>query len=240
MASVRGLAVDYQAGQRVQRHVHDVAQLVYARSGVLRTTTPDGVLVLPPQRALLVPAGVPHEHYAPVAAAMRTLYLSYSLLRSAGCQLLTVNGLARELIRTLATGRYDAKQADPYLAVLKDQLQGAPRLALVLPVSDEPVIAQITAGLLANPADPASPEEWGRRIGASGRTVARRFRACTGLTFDQWRRRARILRGMELRAQGVTLDACAHAAGYATASAFAHAFKAVTGLTSSASLNLPD
>jgi AraC-like DNA-binding protein/quercetin dioxygenase-like cupin family protein len=238
LVAITALVVEYRAAQHVEPHVHGVAQLVYACSGVLRTTTVDEVFVLSPQRALLVPAGVTHRHDVSVAASMRTLYLPAWVEAHNRCQLLAVNRLAGELIPVLAARRYDEQKTDSYLAVLRDQLRDAPRLALGLPISRDPVVARITDSLIADPADPAGPSQWGHRVGVSGRTIARRFRTHTGLTFDQWRRRARILRAMELRAQGNTLDACAHAVGYATASAFANAFKAVTGLTPSAILQI--
>lgn len=239
-AAVTALAIDYEAGQHVAPHVHNVAQLVYASSGVLRTTTTDEVFVLPPQRALLVPAGVPHRHDIAIASSMRTLYLPGWNAPDARCRLLAVSRLAAELIKAVVARRYDDELSDAYLAVLQDQLRDAPRLALSLPVSDDPIVAQVVAGVLADPGAAAGPTEWGRRIGASGRTITRRFRAATGLSFDQWRRRARVLRAMELRAQGQTLDACAHAVGYASASAFANAFKTVTGLTTSSIVDVPD
>lgn len=53
--------------------------------------------------------------------------------------------------------------------------------------------AQVATALLADPADGRTVAEWGRNVGASGRTLARAFLAGTGMPFGQWRRLVRPL-----------------------------------------------
>jgi subtilisin family serine protease len=91
----------YPAGETVPAHSHATVQLVYAVSGVLRTTTPNGAWVLPPSRALLVPAGQQHGHRAPVEAQMHTLHLD-GFPAGERPRLLAITPLARELISALA------------------------------------------------------------------------------------------------------------------------------------------
>src|SRR6201996_5113772 len=57
-------------------HYHDVQQIVYPSSGVLAISAADATWVVPPQRAVWIPAGVPHAHQAHGPVQMRTLAIS--------------------------------------------------------------------------------------------------------------------------------------------------------------------
>ena len=48
-------------GTRFDWHTHEDHQLAWAASGVLTVLTADATWVLPPTRALWIPAGLPHE-----------------------------------------------------------------------------------------------------------------------------------------------------------------------------------
>jgi quercetin dioxygenase-like cupin family protein len=49
------------AGTRFDWHTHEDHQLAWAASGVLTVLTSAATWVLPPTRALWIPAGLPHE-----------------------------------------------------------------------------------------------------------------------------------------------------------------------------------
>ena len=63
------------AGTRFDWHTHVDHQLAWAASGVLTVITEDATWVLPPTRALWIPAGLPHKTGAEGRATMRTLYI---------------------------------------------------------------------------------------------------------------------------------------------------------------------
>src|ERR1700743_1702752 len=65
-------------------HYHDVQQLFYPSSGVLSISAAAGTWVVPPQRAVWIPAGVPHAHQAHGPVQMRTLAISSSSAAGAG------------------------------------------------------------------------------------------------------------------------------------------------------------
>ena len=92
----------------------------------------------------------------------------------------------------------------------------------------------VAAALLANPADGRTLAEWGRNVGASGRTLARAFLAGTGMPFGQWRRLARLQAALPQLAAGQAVGMVARHVGYETPSAFVAAFRRETGLTPAA------
>ncbi|MBK8096184.1 MAG: AraC family transcriptional regulator [Planctomycetes bacterium] len=68
-------------------------------------------------------------------------------------------------------------------------------------------------------------------IGISSRTLERRFRGETGMSFGAWRRHARMQFALRGLAEGQPIDAVARATGYDSASAFIAAFATVFGIS---------
>ena len=66
---------DYPDAGSTGWHDHGRAQLIYATAGVMRVATEAAGYVLPPGRALLVPAGLPHEVRIEGRLTMRALFL---------------------------------------------------------------------------------------------------------------------------------------------------------------------
>ncbi len=63
------------AGLVFDWHTHDDHQVAWAASGVLTVRTADATWVLPPTRALWIPAGLPHETLSSGPVAMTTIDL---------------------------------------------------------------------------------------------------------------------------------------------------------------------
>src|SRR5258706_11671898 len=76
---VAALADEYPPGHHDPRHQHARAQLLYASVGVVVVITDHASFVVPPQRAVWVPAGVPHEAYMRGHVSCRTLYVSETM-----------------------------------------------------------------------------------------------------------------------------------------------------------------
>src|SRR5579871_4114755 len=63
------------AGLVFDWHTHTEHQLAWAASGVLMVLAGDATWVLPPTRALWIPAGLRHETLSSGPATMRSLYI---------------------------------------------------------------------------------------------------------------------------------------------------------------------
>lgn len=70
------------AGHVFDWHTHPDHQLARAASGVLTVRTSGATWVLPPTRALWIPAGLRHETLSAGPATMRTLYNAAAYFRS--------------------------------------------------------------------------------------------------------------------------------------------------------------
>jgi AraC-like DNA-binding protein/quercetin dioxygenase-like cupin family protein len=228
-------------GARFDWHAHPAHQLVWAAAGVLTVGTEAATWVLPPTRALWIPAGVSHEVLAGDAATMTAAYV-----RPAACAVtwaapttVRASGLLRELIGYLAGDQLGAPQRQRAEELLADVLDPVPTAAIDLRLPGEARAAEVAAALLADPARPATLAQWGSQVGASERTLARAFLAGAGVPFGRWRARARLAAALPLLAAGEPVGNVARAVGYQTPSAFVAAFRRETGATPGTYLHPP-
>src|SRR3954468_12226018 len=75
------IANTYKKGFRIDTHMHREAQLVYAARGTMQVTTPKGRWLVPPDRAVWVPARLPHAIDVLADIEMRTLYFDLAWLK---------------------------------------------------------------------------------------------------------------------------------------------------------------
>src|ERR1700739_3696842 len=78
---VHMVANRYNKGVRLDLHMHREAQLVYAASGTMQVTTPKGRWLVPPDRAVWVPARLEHAIDVLADIEMRTLYFDTAWLK---------------------------------------------------------------------------------------------------------------------------------------------------------------
>src|SRR5881392_2577181 len=96
---VSTLTYDFPEDHEIPTHTHPEDQLVYASRGVMTVKSGEGMWVVPPQRAVWIPARTPHGVIISAPVSMRTLYLRRGLVRTlTGCRVVNVSPLLRELI----------------------------------------------------------------------------------------------------------------------------------------------
>jgi AraC-like DNA-binding protein len=233
---VTTLEYDYPPGYIVPRHFHETDQLVYAISGVMTVLTSEGTWVVPTQRAVWIPAKMPHSIRMSGAVSMRTLYFRrrYMDVLPRRCRVVNVTPLLRELVlhccQFPGLTRRDPKQAH-LIDTLSDQLQVASVVPLQLPNPSEPRAAAVATALSKDPGDARAIDEVCRAAGAGRRTIERTFRRETGMTLGRWRQQLRLLHATQLMAQGSQITRAALDAGYSTPSAFIFAFRKTLGTT---------
>jgi AraC-like DNA-binding protein len=218
------------------RHEHDWDQLTYAASGAMHLHTDSASWLVPPHRAVWLPAGIAHveELHAPVS--VRSLYLAPKLAKALPrrCCIVNISPLMRELIQHVSRlGALDRRQpAHAHLiSVLLDGLHDIADIPLQLPTPRDARAKRLADALRALPNDDASIEVLSQRAGASRRTMERLYLAETHMTVDEWRRRLRLLHGMQLLARGESVTNAAAEAGYGSTSAFIAVYRKTFGTT---------
>ncbi|MEI9985493.1 MAG: AraC family transcriptional regulator [Aliidongia sp.] len=76
-------------------------------------------------------------------------------------------------------------------------------------------------------------DEWADLVGASRRTLARRFQAETGMSFGAWRQQLRLIEALTRLAAGQPVTIVAQDLGYDSPSAFTAMFRRALGQTPS-------
>jgi AraC-like DNA-binding protein len=233
---IRCMSVSFPTGGKLNELVSGWDRLVYASRGHIRVTTPLGEWVVPPHRALWVPAGVKHRVEIKPGVSLRALYFRPPLSRRLPreCRVMNVSGLLRELILHVT----NRAGVDPYLAsdshavaLLLDQLRDIEVVPLQLPLPRDARALRAARLLTTGDGTRRSLEAVGRSAGASPRTLQRLFLAETGLTFEKWRQRARLARAVELLSEGRKVTSVAFEVGYDSPSAFVAMFRRELGAT---------
>lgn len=220
-------------GTRFEWHTHSDHQLAWSPEGVLIVLTDAGTYILPPTRALWIPAGTPHETRASGAAILQAAYL-----RPARCPItwadpspVVVTPLLAELISHLGSDDLASPQRSRAETLLFDLLTPIHTTTLDVDLPADPRAREVADALLADPADGRTLQAWGGQVGASSRTLARAFLAETGLSFGRWRTLIRLQAALPQLAAGAPVSVVADQVGYRTTSAFVAAFRAQTGAT---------
>jgi AraC-like DNA-binding protein len=199
--------------------------------------------MIPPGKAVIIPARCPHSIRMWGTVGMRSLYFSPTLeaptFRTSGCRVISVTPLLRELIlRVVELAALDSRvsSSNHLLDTLLDELAAAPVEPLLLPLPVDARALAVARQILDDPSQPDNLDDLARHHGASRRTIERLFRDQTGMSFGLWRQKARLLRSIQLLAEGRSVTDGALDSGYTSVSAFIAAFKRTFGFTPRASL----
>jgi AraC-like DNA-binding protein len=223
-------------------HWHDLHQIEYAVEGVVEVDTEEGRSLLPPHRAAWIPAGCFHQ--ATLHARVRTISVLFEpdLVPAPGdrVRVIEASPLLREMIlhavRWPITRRVTDERADDFFRTLAHLVGEAldQEAALSLPNSADPLVAAATAYTQQHLAD-VTLRDVCATVGASERTVRRRFAEEIGVSWRTYLTRARLLRAMALLAQpGRSVLDVSIVVGFDNASAFTRAFCRETGESPSA------
>ena len=238
-------ALNLPSGEDIAMHSHDWAQFTYAAEGVLTVVTPEGRYATPPAMAVWIPPHVPHDIHTHGPVKFRSLYIAEDRIGGLPDRtvVLEVDPLLRALVLEVLNLPSDWVDGGPHgrlIQVLLDRIGTAPESLLNLPLPKDPRLSAITDALITDPADRRGLEEVAEEICATARTLARRFKSETGLTFGEWRRRRVLLAALERLSQGEPVTAIALDLGYDSPSAFIAMFRKTLGSAPTKYIQGPD
>lgn len=224
---------DYPPGGLLPAHAHRRAQLLYGATGVMHVVTRDGNWVVPPQRAVWIPAGVTHQ-VRMLGVSTRSAYIEPGAARAdrTACEVVEVSALMRELLLEAVDlpPAYDPAGRDGALAaLLLHEVNRAPVLPLHIPLPRDRRLAPLCRAFIAAPDARLPPRQWADRLHVSERTFSRVFRQQTGLSFSEWRQRACVVLALARLAAGDPVTAIALDFGYQSPAAFSTMFRRVLG-----------
>jgi AraC-like DNA-binding protein len=236
LAEIASVSADLRDGYVIPEHSHPEDQLLFASEGVMTVRTKQGVWVVPPLRAVWIPAETPHSVAMSGPVSIRTLYFLPKLCGSLPrkCFVMNVSSLLKELILHACTFPKLHKRAPTerrIVEIIVDQLKAVESIPLRLPHPSDSRAKRVVETLFANPGDQRTLEKLCAESGASKRTVQRLFLEETKMTFSKWRQQLRLLHAMQRLASGEKVTAAALEAGYNSTSAFISMFRKQLGTT---------
>ncbi|MGE0621397.1 MAG: helix-turn-helix transcriptional regulator [Pseudomonadales bacterium] len=227
--AIRSMGIDYDRGHVLPFHDHPWAQVIYAEAGVMQVGTRAATWLVPPTRAIWVPADVEHSIRMRSRVGMRTLYVAPSSgAWPTDCRALELTPLLRELILHIV--RIDSMdptlvEHERLIGVLADLVTACDTVPLTLTLPEDHRARRLAERILDDPAMDGTLAELSRDAGASLRTLQRLFRTETGLSLESWRQRARMQQAVVALSEGTTVTEAALTAGYRSVSAFTGAFR---------------
>lgn len=216
-------------------HTHDYHQLLYAVAGTTHVETEHGRYLLPAGRAAWIPVGTRHRTLIADVDTASLYFAPGSVTDSQRrVRILTASPVMREMILHAMRWPLGVSEADAMASsffrtlglMCSECLES--ELLLSLPGARHPGIQKAMDHVVANPSR-ATLAGALQAAAMSERTFRRAFRRETGMTWLAWLGQARIMEAASRLSDGARITDVAADVGYSSLSAFAKAFKQLTG-----------
>lgn len=228
---------DLQASAVMAPHSHEWGQFTYAVHGVMRVEANHSNWIVPPQRAVWIPAGVVHSVTTLENTQLRPMrvYAGRAPFPGTQCKVLELSGLLRELLAALE--RHDRREQSPrehlLMEMILDEIARCAEHSVRVPLPSDKRLKALCDALIAEPGAELTLAGWAAQVGASERTLSRLFERELGMGFGHWRQQVRLAHAAPLIARGVPLSQVAAELGYASQSAFSAMFRKTFGCSPS-------
>ena len=237
---VLGIATCYDSPvahtPRAGLHSHSKGQLTFTRQGCTHIELCNQICIIPPYRAVWIPAHTLHKTVQHHNVEFRSIYLDMNEFPQlpAKIEVMSLSPLLKELVERIAFSDFETNwfQDRQYnlLQVFIDEICAAPRQPMLLPLPQDSRMKPLL-DILKQQALPPQLQKLSSRIGASERTICRIFSRETGMNYRSWRQQWRLMRSLELMSNRVSLSTISSTLEFNSDSAFVAFFKQYTGTT---------
>ena len=226
----------FEAHTEYALHCHPWGQLNRISLGLMELEVAGQRLMAPADYVVWIPAGMPHAAFVRQAMQYTSVYVGAEQaqgLPDTPC-LIAQSPLVRALLDDFCLRQVSAManagdrcQAD----LLLQRLAQSGHQASYLPDSPDRQLQPILQTIHGNPADPRTLTQWAQQVHSTERTLARRFQAELGMSFVQWRNRARFLQALVWLKDGWPVQDIATHLNYGSPSAFIAMFHKQVGVS---------
>lgn len=232
-------SVAFDDGHRETLHVHEgYAQLKWPTTGVASVRTLGGIFVAAPAQAVWIVPGERHGGMYTGQVLERSLYVHEKHTRGLpgrSCLIEVSPRLAATIVEQLAkrSGYHVPSRANDEAAldILRQEMADSGRRPLELPIPEGSLVQPVLETLLRSPSDARALADWAKTLGRAERTLRREFTRETGMSFSEWRKRARVLVALTRLCLGHEVSEIAAELGYESTSAFVYMFRATLGIS---------
>lgn len=240
--TVVGIGSDYTSAFELAEHQHRRGQLLYAASGVVTVSTPEGAWVAPPERGLWIPGGTPHAVRTVGAVQFRCVLIEPDAITDLGpgCQVIGITPLLRQLLVDSAEipPEYDEEGRDGLkMRLLVMEVNAAQPIPIAVPFPRHPALAARCHDFLKAPNIGETIDQWADDLAMDRRRFTRLFRRETGMSFMEWRQQACLSAALPRLAEGEAITTIALDLGYDSPAGFSAMFKRALGVAPSSYWN---
>lgn len=223
----------FPLGYVYPEHTHDRAQLSFSLSGVMSVLTDNASFILPPGRAIWVPAKTRHQVACRGAMHFQIVYIDPDIGEQPdACRVFDVSPLVRGLIHEMTTFdlNYDMNGREGRIVrFLLEEIERMPVLSVRAIMPRDARLKQVCDAIMAAPSDNSELSYWAGVAGMSRRSFTRHFKQETGMGLAAWRQQVRLMEAAARLSSGESVTHVALAVGYDSPSAFATAFQRAFG-----------
>ncbi|WP_018616768.1 AraC family transcriptional regulator [Segetibacter koreensis] len=227
--------------RRFPVHKHKKGQLTYVEGGIAYIHIRDKTYVIPGRHYVWIPKDV--EHFLQVrttATAVRTLYFftndDHTNTFYTRMGIYPVNDLLLQMIAY--TERWNGhivagNHGFQFLAAIKEILPEISKnpLPIALPTTQDERMRPIILHIENHLSEELTIEKLGKEFGLGERTLSRLFQSTLQLSFFQYLKLVRIVRGIAIMLQTTkSISEIAYETGYGSISAFSKAFYQLTNM----------
>lgn len=228
----------YPAGYVDPLHSHDRSQLHFALSGVCSVSTGTESFILPPNRAIWLPAHQQHATSCRSETRFQVLYIDPAFVEQPReCRVFEVSPLVRALIDEVThfPFLYDLEgREEAIVRLMLAEIARMPSLPVSVQMPTDHRLLRVCDAIMADPADPRDIDDWAKEAGMARRTFTRLFQQQTGMGLATWRRQIRFMEAAVRIASGEPITMVAFDVGYESPSAFTAMFHRTFGAPPSA------
>ncbi|PZU62545.1 MAG: AraC family transcriptional regulator [Rhizobium sp.] len=204
---VAAMARTYEQSVDFGWHSHRRGQLLQIIDGFMTARTPDTSFIIPCGYGLLITPEIPHAVHSHGRVSMQSVYIEPD------------PGIL-----------YDENGRGGHLAALiLEEIANAEEGPFALPMPSDKRLQRLCRDLSETPSLDLDIDRWADNLGMSRRTMTRKFRIQTGMSFAEWRRRLRMAHVMRRQAEGARLEEAAADVGYRSLSSLRKAMREAAG-----------
>lgn len=211
-------------------HAHPWHQIVFPLSGLLQSTIGDNSAIVPHNAMLYIPAHTEHKSVAVTETQFMAIYLNPGKMVQFGCEpkSFLATAFIKELILLLfepTLVQHPSSHITHLLTVLRDQIEMASGYEIPLLIPKDKRLLSIFLQLKQHLDLPYTLKEWAQKVGASERTLSRICASEFKQSFSLWRQNIRLVLSLQRLDSDRSIQDIALELGYASDSAYIHAFK---------------
>jgi AraC-like DNA-binding protein len=211
-------------------HHHPRGQVIYCDKGIMRVEIPGGTWTVGKLQAIWIPGEVLHQVYFPEQVNVNSIFIdpSVALELPAFSFAFNISDFCKSLILKIISFNNSfplTAQQSRIERVFLDEFALAKPSATFLPSSSHPIINKITEELKKKISFNYPVSYYADLSCSSPRTLSRLFLKELGMSFSEWTIRYKLIKAMNLVAEGYQIKNIALDLGYESASSFIYAFK---------------